>query len=517
MKTHIHKQMNAPLVTLLALAGLALFFVSSFFSVRFMQVMANGGVLPRDQMVPLVAMPALFLLLGLSAFFLLRSHERKLWRMAFVDPVTGGYTRARFELEAVKKIREAPPSSYAIISMNVEKFKLVNHLFGLEAADRMLKEIYDNILSCMEEGEILCRDYADTFTMLVNFRTREEILKHVEQFTRMINDFNKYREDRYYLRVSLGVFCIDNPFLSIMDMQDRAALARKSDRPAMTGDLYRCVFYSDMERLEMVRIKDMENRMNEALENGDFHVVLQPKIALDSGRVAGAEALVRWKDREKGLISPGEFVPFFEVNGFINKLDLYVFEKVCALIRKWLDQGLTPVPVSINLSRAHLRDPDFLESYVQIRDWYGVPGEYLELELTESLADDNVGALADLVNRLHALGFRCSLDDFGSGYSSLKALKEINVDTIKLDSAFWASPNVDNAKERDIIRAVVGLARELGMRTVSEGVETLAQVEFLREISCDMAQGYVFSRPVPPERFERLAYGEEIGSLENVA
>ena len=464
-----------------------------------------------------IAIIALFLSLISLVYSLYRSHSKKLEQIAFVDPVTGGYTRARFDIEAQKKIREAPPSTYAFLSLNVEKFKLVNHTFGIEAGDKILKDIYDNILSCMNEGELLCRNYADEFTLLIKFESKDKIIKDVELFTKKINEFSHSMLKRYYLRVSLGVYRIDNPFISIIDMQDRASLARKSNKAVIKGDMYSCVFYSDIERLQMIKLKEIENKMKEALENEDFMVYLQPKVSLDDNKIAGAEALVRWNDKDNGLIPPNDFIPFFEANGFICKLDLYVFEKTCALIRKWINSGVTPVPVSVNLSRAHLFNPDFISKYVEIRDRYNIPHDLLELELTESLDFENMEVLITIVNQLHQAGFKCSLDDFGRGYSSLNTLKNINVDTLKLDSSFWQSPNADNKKERDIIRALVELAKKLNMKTVSEGVETIAQVEFLKTIQCDMIQGFVFSKPVPPAEFEEIAYGKEIQALDKLA
>ncbi len=453
------------------------------------------------------AVVLLFIGLLLCIFSLYRHYAKRLARSAFVDPVTGGFTRTRFNIEAQKKIREAPPATYALLTLNVEKFKLINHLFGIEAGDRTLKQIHTQIASCMDADELLCRDYADEFILLVKNEGKDTICANIELVAKKINDFNQTRENKYYLRLSLGVYCIENPFAPIVDMQDRASLARKSDKAVIKGDLYRCVFYSDLEHSQIIKFKDIENKMEDALANEDFLIHLQPKVGLESNKVVGAEALVRWKDKNLGLISPQDFIPFFESNGFITKLDLYVFAKVCALLRKWLDNGVTPVPVSVNLSRAHMMDPGFLQKYVAIRDQYAIPRELLELELTDSPEFKN-RELVTVVDLLHKAGFRCSLDDFGCGYSSLNTLKDINVDTLKLDSTFWESPTPDKRKERCIIASVVMLAKKLNMTTVSEGVETLAQVEFLKKIQCDMVQGYVFSKPVPPAMFEEIAFGK---------
>lgn len=218
---------------------------------------------------------------------------------------------------------------------------------------------------------------------------------------------------------------------------------------------------------------------------------------------------MRWRAPE-GLIPPNDFIPLFEQNGFIVDLDLHVFEKVCAMLRKWLDNGVTPVPVSVNMSRAHLADPQFLERYENIRRAYDVPPELLEIELTESLVFENPHLLVQFIERIRAHGYHCSIDDFGSGYSSLNLLKDMNVNVLKLDRVFFASQEADNARERTVIVSVIDLAKKLSMGTVAEGVETPRQVEFLQQADCDMVQGYVFSRPVPLAEFEQMAFGREI-------
>lgn len=459
------------------------------------------------------AIVILFIALLLSIYTLYKRSAKTLSKVAFVDPVTGGCTRAKFNIEARKKISVAPPGAYALLSLNVDKFKLVNHIFGIEAGNKMLKAIHDSIMSCMDEEELLCRDYADEYILLIKNETKEKIFNNIEKISKTINEFNQNKENKYYLRLSLGVYCIENPFTSIVDMQDRAVLARKSNKAVIKGDLYRCVFYSDIEHSQIMKFKDIENKMEDALASEDFLVYFQPKFGLESHKVEGAEALVRWNDKNSGLISPQDFLPFFESNGFITKLDLYVFEKVCQCIRKWLDSGVSAVPISVNISRAHMMDPDFLGKYVSIRDKYAIPAGLLEMEVTDSPEFENM-ELVTVVNQLHGAGFRCSLDDFGCGYSSLNTLKDINVDTLKLDSAFWESPQPDKKKERDIIESVVNLAKKLKMTTVAEGVETLAQVAFLRKIHCDMVQGFVFSKPVPSAMFEKIAYGKTLCPLE---
>ena len=298
-----------------------------------------------------------------------------------------------------------------------------------------------------------------------------------------------------------------DPNLPLTQQLDRANVALKNVKDTNDSRLFAFQFYSDLDRLKLMREKDMENRMQDALNAGEFVVYLQPKLSLKDDTISGAEALVRWQDPERGLIPPDEFIPFFEKNRFIVEVDLYVFDQVCSLLRRWLDEGITPVPISVNMSRAHLAKTDFLDAYEAIRKAYGVPPELLEIELTETLVFTNPEALFQVIDQIHRRGYRCSMDDFGSGYSSLNLLKDLRMDTLKLDRAFFTSQNADNPRERDVVTSVIDLAEKLSMSTVAEGVETPAQTAFLKEARCDMVQGYVFSRPVPIPDFEALAFG----------
>ena len=197
----------------------------------------------------------------------------------------------------------------------------------------------------------------------------------------------------------------------------------------------------------------------------------------------------------------------FENNGFILDLDLYVFDRTCHLLRQWIDRGINPIVISVNLSRAYLQDFAFLGKFEEIRRKYGVPSKYIELELTETVVFENMTILSDIINLIHDLGYSCSIDDFGSGYSSLNILKNIPVDTIKIDRGFFIGENSDSIKSDTIVRSVIDLARKLKMKTVSEGIEYKNQVEFLKDAKCDMVQGYYFSKPIPITEFEKLAFG----------
>lgn len=455
-----------------------------------------------------VAVVAMFILLILYTYVSSVRSQKKIKKLAFYDPVTGGISKLMFDMEAEKAIRSAPPGTYRFLALNIQKFKLINDNFGQEAGDQVLRHVYDTISSLLDEDELITRASADDFYILKKAGTKEEQKEAFRLYSERINDYNLDLGRKYFITVSLGIVLVDDPQISLVQLRDRANIARKNAKHSY-GELFSYVFYSDMERLQLLKEKEIENRMEDALRNDEFIVYLQPKIELEHNQVKGAEALVRWKSKDGALMMPDEFIPYFEKNGFIVKLDLYVFEKTCSLIRDWIDSGVEPVPVSVNMSRAHLLEPGFLGQYKEISQRYGVPRKLLEIELTESLVFENLDILMEVISKIHEAGFLCALDDFGSGYSSLSMLTDIHVDSLKMDKAFWRSGREDK-RSYDVIAMVVELGRRLSMTTVSEGVETIPQLEFLRKIQCDLAQGYVFSKPVPVPEFELLAFGKTV-------
>ncbi|MDX5727831.1 putative bifunctional diguanylate cyclase/phosphodiesterase, partial [Clostridioides difficile] len=294
----------------------------------------------------------------------------------------------------------------------------------------------------------------------------------------------------------------DNDINTIMD---RANTARKTIKGGHKNSF---AFYDKEMHKKILKEKEIENSMVDALNNGEFIVYFQPKYSLSDYQIIGAEALVRWDNPQKGLIPPIEFIPVFERNGFIVNIDFYVFEEVCKKIREWMDEGQKVVPISVNLSRMHFVNSNFIEEFKLIVDKYKIPTRLIELELTETAVLDNIEGLLDTMNNLKEKGFVISMDDFGTGYSSLNLLKELPVDILKLDRAFFTEKDESN-NEKIVISNVIKMAKELKMKVISEGVETISQVEFLKQIGCDMVQGYLFSKPMPVKEFEKIAFKKE--------
>lgn len=437
----------------------------------------------------------------------LTEQNAELERLAFSDLVTGGMNGTRFDLAAADAIRSAPAGTYALVWMNLQKFKLINDLAGNALGSQALGYIHDALLRHLRPGELLARTAADNYSLLLQNEDNAALSGRLNEMVEDVNSFNRFSERKYFLSFTAGICRVDDPELEVTQLQDRANLARKAIRGAAGGGLCICKFYSGEDRAKLLLEKDLENRMRPALRDREFQVYLQPKLSLSSHTVEGAEALVRWMDPSRGLIPPDSFIPLFEQNGFVLQLDLYMLEQVCLLVRQWLDRGLRVPPISVNVSRLHFSTLHFVSQYADVCRRYGVPTSLIELEVTETVVFEYPELFARIVEEMHQCGFTCSMDDFGSGYSSLNTLKDIHVDVLKLDRAFFGSRQMDHPRERDVISAIIALAQKLNMKTVAEGVETPQQQRFLEGTGCDLLQGYVFSRPVPVADYERLVYG----------
>ena len=391
------------------------------------------------------------------------SHRRQLEHIAFVDPVTGGMNNARFQYSCRRVLDGAKPGAFTVVSLNLHEHR------------------------------------------------EDAVIARLEEIRADVNAFNAQRETPYYLTLLAGAYLVQEPGLDITVMQDRADAARKS-KPAENG---RCAFYDAGITARMHLEKELVNLLDSSLANRDFKVYYQPKVRLRDGQVASAEALVRWQHPQKGFIYPSDFIPVFERSGDICRLDLYVFEEVCAMLAGRLAQGAPVFPVAVNLSRRHFQTTDFLQRFADIRDQYQIPGGLIELELTESIffTVGDILNVKEAIRRMHELGFLCSLDDFGAGFSSLGLLKSFMVDSVKLDRSFFLD---DSQRAHDVVESIVELARKLGIETVAEGIEAPEQVDFLRSIGCDLVQGYVYARPMPAEELEawmRARHGGEVTQI----
>ncbi|MEG1971614.1 MAG: EAL domain-containing protein [Oscillospiraceae bacterium] len=435
----------------------------------------------------------MIVLLSIFLFIIQRHHLNELQKIAFDDTLTGFPNKRRFMLSAVEILDNAY-SQYAFIILDIDKFKVLNDKLGYNCGDSLLMSMAKIINSKLLGGECFGRCDSDEFYILLKHTNENELNKRAENIISEIEDY--FREELnsiYNLVLSMGIYVVANPHESINGISDKARLAH---RLAKGKGESRIVFFSEEIRNKIMEEKEIENKMQQALENEEFLVYLQPKYYLDSEKICGAEALARWENRDLSLVYPGVFIPIFEKNGFITRLDMYMLKKTCQIIKNWLDAGITPVPISINFSRVHLKNPQFVDDIANIVKEYQIPPRFIEVELTESTILDNESVLIDVLTNLHEYGFTLSMDDFGSGYSSLGLLKNLPVDVIKLDRTFFVNYK-EQSRAVAVIEGVVAIANVLGIETVAEGVETKEQVEFLKKLGCNIVQGYYFAKPMP--------------------
>lgn len=443
----------------------------------------------------IVAVSAWLLAMIIMAF---RRNRKQLEENAYTDPLTGGMNLTAFREKCRQLLEQNPPGSYTVILLNMRGFKMVNEFFGTSVGDDLLRYVSHILRRSVFSQELTARGEADNFFLCLRESRQEATRRRLKGILEELSHFENLPDRHYPLDFRLGAYLVEDPSVDITIIQDRVRIASQQQRQSE-----KCTFFTQELTDALKREQKLMGRFEQALENGEFQVYLQPKVRLRDGRIGGAEALVRWIEPGGKMISPGEFIPVFERNGSICKLDLYMFRQVCRLMRRWMEEGRPIIPVSVNLSRMHFRDPDFLQPYAGLKEEYGIPDGLLELEVTESIFFDDaqIQLVKQSIGRVHACGLKCSLDDFGMGFSSLGLLKEFDVDAIKMDRRFF--DDMDSEKSWKVIESFMELPGKLGITAVAEGIETEHQLELLRRTDCDMVQGYVFSKPLSVEEFEQ--------------
>lgn len=442
-------------------------------------------------------------------YFVFSNNRKKLERIAYVDPVTGGNTIQRFYELASETLDTVHSIQYSLIFTNIENFKVLNSQMGRKNCDEVLKCFCTYISTKLSEGECIGRITADNFCILLSYENEKKLLKRLNEWEIDTEHFSNEHQISWTMpQTEFGIYVIENENLPFTEMIDRAKLALKNSKQTAISKL-RYAFYDDAARRQLFREKQLSDMMYTALENREFQLYLQPKLHLPDEQIGGAEALVRWVSAAEGMIYPNDFIPLFEKNGFIVQVDLCIFEEVCRTIRSWLDQKIKPVKVSVNCSRIHFNDPLFLQPYLKIVKQYGILKEFIEIELTESVVFEDTDRLMKIIQEIRAAGFGCSMDDFGSGYSSLNLIQSIPVDTLKIDKIFFDKIPGEQDRTEAVVGSIVQMAKSLSLTTVAEGVEYREQVELLKNVGCDYIQGYVYAKPMPVTDFNAFAFGSK--------
>ena len=412
------------------------------------------------------------------------------------DRLTKGFNKVGFVQRATDIIVQNPDEAFDLVSTDIESFKLVNELHGMEVGDQLLRDIAHWLSEAAEHDEIYLfgRSSADVFLILL----RHDI-EHTKKIVLALSAYLKTYSLDISLELKAGCYTTgsEKPDKSVDLMCDRADMTTKSIK-GHYGEHFAA--YDDSLRISLLKEQDITSNMQQALNNQEFVVYYQPKFNLNNLSIVGAEALVRWRKPDGTLVSPGDFIPLFERNGFITQVDIYVWEKVCINIKKWLAQlGDKMIPISVNVSRVDIYRPHLVETLVGLVEKYGIPIELLHLEITESAYTENATKLVGVVKQLHDTGFIIEMDDFGKGYSSLNMLSELPIDILKLDMNFMQ--NSSTGRQHNVLNFVVGLSKWLGLKLIAEGVETGEQVNSLRSMSCEIGQGYYYSKPIEEAKF----------------
>lgn len=416
--------------------------------------------------------------------------------MAERDSVTRLYTKMKFYQAVRQLIMRHNRTTFAFVRIDIDRFKMINNFYGIKEGDKVLISIAQELKRISETFAhfVYGRLDNDVFACCLPFKE-----ENIEVIVKALQIRVKQGKKDYNIKLSCGVYVIEDSSMDISEMYDRAFLAAKNCK----GQFMENIAYYDDSMIENMRHEQFViNDVNKALEEEQFVVYLQPKINLATDRPYGAEALVRWKHPEKGMISPADFIPVYERNGIIGKLDQYMWTQACKLLRKWLDEGRDPDPISVNVSRVNLYNPRLVEILNKIITQYKIPAHLLNLELTESAFMEDQELIMRTMSKLHKIGFKIMMDDFGSGFSSLNILKDMELDYLKVDMKFLDSQDFNGRGEK-VLTSVVRMAKWLQLPAIVEGVETLEQVDFLKCIGCEYAQGYYFSPPMSVMEYEK--------------
>ncbi|MBR3663291.1 MAG: EAL domain-containing protein [Desulfovibrio sp.] len=438
---------------------------------------------------------ALCLVFGVTIFYIinLKQKERQeLERLAFDDPITGGYTFNKLVASLPNIIANAPEAkSWHLLAFDIDKFRYINSFYGFDHGNFILREVCRKISSRLGPNEMLTHLWGDYFAALL---CRENPLQDDTLLAPLKTSWDMS------ISFSGGLYLITNPKENVRDMYDKASLATSMIKKDIHTSLN---LYDDSLNQNLIKNEALKHRILKAINDEEILPFFQPKVDIVTGLIVGAEALARWRKPSGEMISPAEFIPICESSGLVVEVDMLIYRKVLEFIRHHLDLKHNCTPISVNFSRKHLEDPEFVQKLTGLLDKYGIPANLIELELTESLFYDNQKAIIELVNELSRLGIKVSMDDFGTGYSSLSMLKDIHIDVLKIDQSFLRQS--DQKEKRDIIFAsIVSMASQLGINVVVEGVETEENVNLMLRCSCRVAQGFYYSKPLPPEDFEDI-------------
>ena len=424
--------------------------------------------------------------------------KNRLYNLAFYDSITGHYNWnhlvAFLEMPQNKGITD-----YAFVHFDIKEFRVINEVYGHIAANRVLC----NVVEAMNNADFVyesARCHNDNFAMMIKDMPEEETIEKLQKFFDRLSHLPEDPNYKIFYR------CGFVPMQKAMSLGNRVADAGKMAQAlGQNHNKTEIITYSDKMHNDISWGNYIKAYVETAIENDEFVVYLQPKFDIHKEVLKGAEALIRWNYKNKEFLSPGRFIPFFEKDGSIGKIDDIVLKKVCEALARWKSEGKKLYPVSINLSRNRMYDKDLISHLSSIVDEYGIDHNIIDFELTESAGYDNTDHMINVLEELRAAGYKISMDDFGTGYSSLSLLTKMPLDTLKIDKSFVDNVSTASEREEDIIvvKHIITLAKELGFTCLAEGAESKPQVDRLRDLGCEVIQGYYYSKPIPIDEYDK--------------
>lgn len=398
--------------------------------------------------------------------------------------------RQRFRRN-VRGLLNETKKNIAFIQFDIRRFKIINDLYGERFGDEVLFWIRETLKEICNERQFFVNLRSDVFQVVSEYEKESELLELTGRLERVLATYKAVK-----VQFSIGIYQVEDIGMELRQMEDRAAMARKAAKNSLLSEV---VFYQEQFKTSLYNRKFIEENIDTAIREGQLQMYLQPKYSISQNRIIGAEALVRWHHPGRGLIYPMEFLPVIEEDGFITKVDYYIWKKAGEFLRRCREAGIEDCPISVNLSRRHLQDREFIRVLEHIVDVYGIRKHLLELEITETMEEH----VSQAAREIKEQGFKLLMDDFGSGYSSLNILLETPFDVLKLDRKFMENMMLSD-KGRLILEHVIIMAEQLKLGLIAEGVETREQVDMLKRMGCDQVQGYYYAKPMPAEEFYQL-------------
>ncbi|AYD22542.1 bifunctional diguanylate cyclase/phosphodiesterase [Clostridioides difficile] len=464
------------------------------FSIPETVVFSNSKQIINRAVYAVLSIVLIFIAIIFYIIYIKKSNEKEILSLAYEDKVTYIGNQNKFYRECSKYLLDKPSLNYIIVYFDINNFKMINDTFGYEFGDNLLITIAKALKEELTEGEVYARLSSDYFAIFCDYKNgRNKIIRKLDNIR---SNIESNLSIVFEISLCVGIYFVEEGEVDIQKAVNKANM----DRSVAKGKNINYAIYNEDVRNKLSEESMILDDIKIALVKNQFEVYYQPKFSLVTGEMIGSEALIRWNHPEHGFISPAVFIPIAEKSKLILKIGRFVFERVCNDLSEWKKQGKKIVPVSVNLSRVELYQPDIVKFINKTIQMYNLSSDFIEIEITETVAINELNILKNVLNELRKHGFSISMDDFGTGYSSISCLRDMPIDILKLDKSFLGGIEHDE-RSRNIAKSIVSLAKSLDLVVIIEGVESKEQAELMKQFGCDLVQGFYFARPMPAKNF----------------